>query len=1508
MKKYSKYGMAAVALAVVIIVVVALTGSKSVLIVPSEYVKVSCSGLDGEGTARLSFDAHSFLNAIREEKELKPAQESELEGMLVNADKYFHLSENTGLSNGDEISIESDMPSDFLKPYRISVKNSSVKYTVAGLTDMQTIPLENYGTTSFYGFEGYGEAVAYIDYDELYKETAQMVRQADDSEEAEAYIASQLYSDLYQCVENVSVSQREGLSNGDSVTVTYPVREARDRIEAYGIVFVGGEEQLKVEGLQPVETMDIGDYLKAEVRGYDGAGEIKVSIDEETMARDLAGKLTETRNGYEAEDVAAQIQNYIDAHFTVGADQTERISNGEEIRIFAESVDGEMYVKTVGFRLEGAEKTISAEGLEDPQEVDLMDLLTIDFSGTCPKVQVEASIDEDSPLYSYVSKDSYYDIPYEIYAQNGDTLDVTLEYQEEAALEAGYRVVNSEKSYEITGLDTYDFPLDSVDAENLQHVEAQCKTEIQVFLMDREEELLENLTEGRGLILWSQVKQELDQIVKVYAERAYYDFNKAFFVYKASLPIMQQDESVSRQTVYAAAYFTNLVQTPEGNLPVDDIENIELFYSKEALEEALSAVPDSISRQEGSECTTTVAVSSASEEEETQQQTQEAADRNPEEATPAVSTAVIPEISEKASENAAKIITYDGHCYYRFDTPVTWKQAKEQCEQMGGHLVTVTSWTEQSILEDLIADGELEQYWIGAADEKMEGSWTWVNGESFTYDAWNDGQPDNYDGTEDYAYISRYYGGKWNDGADETEDVGYILEISAEEEKEAEYLAESQTMIHQYNTEFAAWEDDSYGSRSYGVISYDASNNGWTQYELNGAYEYLTGETAVYADAASGVSMDFAVFGDGKLLYRQRAVTRQTDPRAFSVDLTGVQTLTIETGNQGEYSGGWLLLGKAKLYPASQPEVSEGTQRIGNLVRIDAEACESDSRLWTDAEGVLHDRYVQFDAGCDSFAQWNLGGQYETLSGKFVLGRDTGTNVAIKVQIYGDEELLFESEAYDKTKEAVEFVVDVTGKRVLKVVTDDAGEGNYAYVYLVDDLLSGGETAQPTETSETASEEEDMTAWDRTGTEEEETYHFPELSDEVTVPTAAFAEYETHRYYLFEMPMTWKDAEKFCEHAGGHLAAITSPLEQRRIEKLLRHAGGSGYWIGGTDEKQEGSFIWSSGEDVSYTNWRDGEPNNSETGEGLTENYMAIYAGDGSWGDADAAQEYGFILELSDDRDTHRTYMELAELDEKITESEEYTYYGEIEDSKGKEYMSSYVLDASNNGWVTYDLDGLYTEITGILSTYRDTQQNVDMSIGFFGDGRLLYGRDKIQGWDSAEAFQVDVTGVKTLTIKTYNSGEYGYGWLLLNDTVLNLADTQTAGNTPTQLNQTQLVDFAGMEYEAELFQDTYGELYNGAYSFSAPDGGYGVYLLDGKYTQFSGAVSAGKDTQSDNVMKVQIYADEELLFEQDKMTRADASIPFSLDVTGKKNLKIVTSDSSEAYSGSVYVAGALLN
>jgi hypothetical protein len=66
--------------------------------------------------------------------------------------------------------------------------------------------------------------------------------------------------------------------------------------------------------------------------------------------------------------------------------------------------------------------------------------------------------------------------------------------------------------------------------------------------------------------------------------------------------------------------------------------------------------------------------------------------------------------------------------------------------------------------------------------------------------------------------------------------------------------------------------------------------------------------------------------------------------------------------------------------------------------------------------------------------------------------------------------------------------------------------------------------------------------------------------------------------------------------------------------------------IGLTDEETEGDWRWVTGEDFSYSNWRNGEPNNAGNGEDHA--VINIDAG-GAWDDASGSSNWNYIVEVT---------------------------------------------------------------------------------------------------------------------------------------------------------------------------------------------------------------------------------------------------------------------------------------
>lgn len=85
--------------------------------------------------------------------------------------------------------------------------------------------------------------------------------------------------------------------------------------------------------------------------------------------------------------------------------------------------------------------------------------------------------------------------------------------------------------------------------------------------------------------------------------------------------------------------------------------------------------------------------------------------------------------------------------------------------------------------------------------------------------------------------------------------------------------------------------------------------------------------------------------------------------------------------------------------------------------------------------------------------------------------------------------------------------------------------------------------------------------------------------------------FEGHTYLLTLTATNWGLAEGIAVSIGGHLATVNTQAENDFLTSTFCNVSAP-FWIGFTDQVQEGQWRWTSGEPVTYTNWHPGEPNN----------------------------------------------------------------------------------------------------------------------------------------------------------------------------------------------------------------------------------------------------------------------------------------------------------------------------
>ena len=130
--------------------------------------------------------------------------------------------------------------------------------------------------------------------------------------------------------------------------------------------------------------------------------------------------------------------------------------------------------------------------------------------------------------------------------------------------------------------------------------------------------------------------------------------------------------------------------------------------------------------------------------------------------------------------------------------------------------------------------------------------------------------------------------------------------------------------------------------------------------------------------------------------------------------------------------------------------------------------------------------------------------------------------------------------------------------------------------------------------------------------------------------------FEGDRYKVFHELLSWHEARDKCEEMGGHLAIVKGENENRFLTSLVASAGLDAAWLGATDERAEGRWVWVDGTELRYENWDASrvQPNNRAPW-GEAEHYMlSLVSRKGAWWDLpDHAEKQfhpGFVCEWGD--------------------------------------------------------------------------------------------------------------------------------------------------------------------------------------------------------------------------------------------------------------------------------------
>ena len=1455
----------------------------------ADYIRLEAEGFDGHTYGDVSLDIEALTSDLEKifteqgrgawgvlGEDDDVLQQAEDAAELISGSYYElfdeELTPDEDLSEGDTVTWSAALQ-DSEGPYigyGFELEGGEKEMEVSGLVPVAQISLDDYIRLEAYGFDGDGSAEAFLDYEAMAADLAvqyeelgrgmETLAQEDTDFGQEGFdtmdeLMSEIESDFI-----CSLSDEEELSEGSPVTVSYkPYEEGEESIyySYAGILVTGGERELTVTGLIPVVTVNLSDFLSPKFEGYSGAGTAQVGVDTDALSEYLEEQFRELgRGAYDeaypgmdfAEEAAAAMQeaeNIISYDFSISLSKEAGLSNGEVIvATCSQDEDAQAWSSGMGLYVNGGAAKLTVRGLDEPEKIDLADAVKFTFSGVAPDVTVSLETDSDAPYYYDTSLGDAYQG--RIYAWNGDTYGFDIDYNAEELLRKGYVVSNSHAQGQISGLNSYRITAQSADAEPMLALWDAHEQEALDQIHSKGKGILDFQQEGGMWAVWSDsaLAREKAQLQFASSEEGGTG-NGLYLIYRCDVAAKTVDHSVFTYPVWYAVGMRNVQETPEGKILADESSG-RLLGSREELEEYLA--------QQAAQLPEGVSVLDLEyPAEETGSSPEGEAQVGLDAAPPQVPSTG--DTDAGALSRAAKVIEWQGHTYARYDEPLSWEQAETFCRDAGGHLASVRSDREQYVIRALLEDAPLGGYYLGGSDAEFEGAWTWTSGEPFDYCPWESGQPDNsvFDQEEEDCLVTgSRYGFRFSDRIRNAEDAGYILETDPAEEEDEDVWLTDLDAARMYYAESVGQVTDPYGNVYFDSLRLDASNRAAAEYDLDGKWDRLTGVVSTFPDAQSDAAFEIVIWGDDRVLFSRFNYRKTDPPMNVDLDLSGVQKLTIGTHNRGGYSYGYLFLNDMKLTPA-QAQVPGTCAQLQDLPMIGNRAVDICTReaLPTDSQGTVHRDAWYLHADEEGEVLFQLDGKYETFACT-VFGEDRYGGVSAgDAEILADGEVLWSAEDLSVVDGYQEIRLDVSGARVLKVRTS-AAEDVYGPMVAVADTFLTGPAAEKDAGQEEGTPEEALT--------EAETASVPAafgISEEAAAKAAKYIAFEGKAYYRFDEPMSRSMALRFAQEAGGSLAAPVTEAEDRIFRKLVEGGRYRKFWLSGSPEYE---FAMSSEDPTALA---------------------------------------GFVVE-AEDGEADRTPAESIRLtDLEWAESE----WAEVTDAfLGNEcFTDSVRLYSNDRSCLLADLNGQYGRLDAQLAAGEGNDALTSAQFAVFGDGMLLAEVRDIGRSSGKQELSIDVTGVDRLYIAAANTGEYGTADVILCSPRLYLSDEPASGAVTARLGDLTLIDSTAQESSGAFSLDTYGRPADRWQAIDADADGFLLYNLGGKFTTFSGKITAGQRTDAFDAASVSILADGQEVYRSGSWSPENGPEEFEVDVAGATTLEIRAA-SEDPDRGNMYV------
>lgn len=192
---------------------------------------------------------------------------------------------------------------------------------------------------------------------------------------------------------------------------------------------------------------------------------------------------------------------------------------------------------------------------------------------------------------------------------------------------------------------------------------------------------------------------------------------------------------------------------------------------------------------------------------------------------------------------------------------------------------------------------------------------------------------------------------------------------------------------------------------------------------------------------------------------------------------------------------------------------------------------------------------------------------------------------------------------------------------------------------------------------------------------------------------------------------------------------------------------------------------------------------------------------------------------------------------------------------------------------------------------YEAAERTLNNALGNLPDDSVL--EEKLEGLDQAEiqnvldeAYSAADSGNWSYALDILEEGQNHYG---LHSEFQQAYDEIQQKMPITMLNLSMISHDYSEQYRTAI-KDRWGNIYDGGVGIKSTYDGYCLYLLEGKYTKFTGTVFIPVDAPSGKSAWFSVYLDEQLAYYQDNITEETPPITFEVDVSGHETMRIVAS------------------